>query len=360
MFSKGLLCLLFAACAFAQDYADDQAAREQQLAPNYARQSYNPDIYETARAEPYDFGFQSTDEFGTIMNRQEASDNNGAVRGSYGYTDPFGVFRHVDYVADEYGFRAEVKSNEPGMGTQSPANVQIYAEPPPAGVIVERPYYHPHHLGQGGQGGQSGQASGQQPSRRNPSSSASNSANRQVRPVSSGARLGSSTSGSRSVLYPYVQPQQNAFASNALSNSQYSSSSSSQYPSTVSSQYAANAAAASSSSSTGSQYSTGTAYQASAASVYPARNPYGSQGYATLTASQYGSERASAASAPQPIVPKPYDGPTYKVGNPHVTEFVRADKEKSATYLLPTVVAAGNAPTTLVKHIHTYPAAPAA
>ncbi|GIY17163.1 hypothetical protein CDAR_422511 [Caerostris darwini] len=355
MFSKGLLCLLFVGCALAQEYADDQTAREQQLAPNYARQGYNPDIYESARAEPYDFGFQSTDEFGTIMNRQESSDSNGAVRGSYGYTDPFGVFRHVDYVADEYGFRAEVKSNEPGMGTQSPANVQIYAEPPPAGVIVERPYYHPHHHGQAGQPGQA--ASGQQPSRRNPSSAASNNANRQVRPATSGARYPSSTSGSRAAVYPsYVQPQQNAFTSNALSSNQYSSASSSQYPSTVSNQYAANAAAASTSTSTGSQYATGTTYQASAANVYPARNPYGSQGYATQG---YGGS-GNANAQQQPIVPKPYDGPTYKIGNPHVTEFVKADKEKSGTYLLPTVVATGGAPTTLVKHIHTYPAAPAA
>ncbi|CAL1288469.1 unnamed protein product, partial [Larinioides sclopetarius] len=342
----------------------DQTAREQQLAPNYARQGYNPDFYETGRAEPYDFGFQSTDEFGTIMNRQESSDSNGAVRGSYGYTDPFGVFRHVDYVADEYGFRAEVKSNEPGMGTQSPANVQIYAEPPPAGVIVERPYYHPHAVGQGAQAGQS---AGQQGSRRNPSSSASTNANRQVRPVSSGSRLSSTTSGSRTAVYPYVQPQQSAYSNNALSGSQYGNqygsqyapSNSNQYPSTVSSQYAANAAAAASTStSTGSQYSSGNAYQASAASVYPARNPYGSQGYTTLATSHLGSGRS--ANTEQPIVPKPYDGPTYKIGNPHVTEFTKADKEKSGTYLLPTVVATGGAPTTLVKHIHAYPAAPAA
>ncbi|KAF8782297.1 uncharacterized protein LOC129963844 [Argiope bruennichi] len=359
MFAKSLLCLVLIGCALAQDYSDDQAAREQQLSPNYARQSYNADYYETARAEPYDFGFQSTDEFGTIMNRQESSDNNGAVRGSYGYTDPFGVFRHVDYVADEYGFRAEVKSNEPGMGTQSPANVQIYAEPPPAGVIVERPYYHPHAHAHG-QGSQSGQASGQQASRRNPSSSASTNANRQVRPVSSGARFASTSSATRTSVYPYVQPQQNAFSNNALSGNQYATSNSNQYPSTVSSQYAANAAAAaaSNSASSGSQYATGTTYQASAASVYPARNPYGSQGYAGLATSHLASGRS--ASTEQPIVPRPYDGPTYKIGNPHVTEFTKADKEKSGTYLLPTVVTAGGAPTTLVKHIHTYPAAPVA
>ncbi|XP_015926444.1 uncharacterized protein [Parasteatoda tepidariorum] len=345
MFTKALVCLFVVGCTFAQDYSDDQNAREQQFAPNYAHQGYRNDIYETGKAEPYDFGFQSTDEFGTIMNRKESSDSNGAVRGSYGYTDPFGVFRHVDYVADEFGFRAEVKSNEPGMGTQSPANVQIYAEPPPAGVIVERPYYHPHgYL----QGGQNGQASAQQQQKRNPTASGSNQS-RQVRPVSgsSGSRGSGSTSGNRVAVYPYVAPQQNAFSSNALSTSQY--------PQTVSSQYAANAAAASAS---GSQYSSGSAYQSSA-SVYPSRNAYlDSQSYASQSASQHRASAgsSSASSAQQPIVAKPYDGPTYKVGNPHITDLSRSERQESGTILLPTLVT-GGAPTTLVKHIHTYPSA---
>lgn len=34
--------------------------------------------------------------------------------GSYGYTDAYGVYRKVDYVADENGFRATIRSNEPG------------------------------------------------------------------------------------------------------------------------------------------------------------------------------------------------------------------------------------------------------
>ncbi|KAG8182156.1 hypothetical protein JTE90_014565 [Oedothorax gibbosus] len=356
MIAKGLLCVFLFGVALAQNYGDDQDTDEQQL--SYSSQGYNPNQYDTGRAEPYDFGFQSTDEFGTIMNRQESSDNNGAVRGSYGYTDPHGVFRHVDYVADEYGFRAEVKSNEPGMGTQSPANVQIYAEPPPAGVIVERAYHHhPHGHGH------AHAASGQQATRRNPSGAgSSNAAVRQVRP-SSGRSASSGASVTRTV-YPYAQPQhQNTYSSNSVSSNN-------QYPATVSSQYAANSAAVASS---GNQYSTeysassagasaATGYQASAsaypASVYPARNPYGSQGYSTLTSTQYGSSAGSASSGSQqaPIVAKPYDGPTYKIGNPHVTEFKRSDKQHGASYLLPTVVATGNAPTTLVKHIHTYPA----
>lgn len=277
------------------------------------------------------------------MNRQESSDNNGAVRGSYGYTDPYGVFRHVDYVADEYGFRAEVKSNEPGMGTQSPANVVIYAEPPPAGVIVERPYYQ-YQPGQVGQPG--GQASGQQPSRRNPTTAATNNANRQVRPTN---RVQPTTTTTRTAVYPFVAPQPNAFASNAVSTSQY--------PPTVSNEYAANSAVRAASNTN--QYGNG--YQASA-SAYPARGTYlSSQGYSAQTSSQVRSTAgsSSSSSSQQPIVAKPYDGPTYKIGNPHVTDLVRAEKEESGSILLPSVVTTGGVPT-LVKHIHAYPAAPTA
>ncbi|XP_054724434.1 uncharacterized protein LOC129234457 [Uloborus diversus] len=339
MFSKAVLCLLLLGSALAQDYSDEPSAREQQFAPSYApRQgSYNPqDIYETGRAEPYDFGFQSTDEFGTLMTRQETSDDAGAVRGSYGYTDPFGVFRHVDYVADQFGFRAEVKSNEPGMGTQSPAHVHIYAEPPPAGVIVERPYYHPH------QSGQQSAASGQQPSRRNPSPSASNqAANRQsVRPAT---RVQGSGSNTRASLHPYVQPHQSSYNSNVVA------SGSNQYPPTVSSQYAAQQT--SSSSSSGQYGAFQGQYGASSGPSYALRSPYASS-----------SGRAASFSAAQATIvsPKPYDGPTYRIGNPHVTEIRPAsEKEESGSVLLPTVLTTGGGPT-IVKHIHAYPAAPTA
>jgi hypothetical protein len=38
-------------------------------------------------AEPYNYGYQTTDEQGNSVTRQEVSDGNGAVRGSYSYTD---------------------------------------------------------------------------------------------------------------------------------------------------------------------------------------------------------------------------------------------------------------------------------
>jgi hypothetical protein len=64
---------------------------------------------------PYTYGFQSADEFGTTLTRQESADGGGVVTGSYGYTDAQGLSRLVEYVADAAGFRASVKTNEPGM-----------------------------------------------------------------------------------------------------------------------------------------------------------------------------------------------------------------------------------------------------
>lgn len=48
------------------------------------------------------------------------------VHGSYGYHDTNGIFREVVYVADKDGFRASVKSNEPGMSdNKDPASVKL-------------------------------------------------------------------------------------------------------------------------------------------------------------------------------------------------------------------------------------------
>ncbi|GIX67275.1 hypothetical protein CEXT_791351 [Caerostris extrusa] len=41
-------------------------------------------------------------------------------QGSYGYTNNKGIARQVNYVADHAGFRAQVKTNEPGTADQNP------------------------------------------------------------------------------------------------------------------------------------------------------------------------------------------------------------------------------------------------
>ncbi|XP_023211311.1 larval cuticle protein LCP-30-like [Centruroides sculpturatus] len=80
--------------------------------------------------QPYDFGYETKDEYGGSQNRQESSDGHGGIKGTYGYTDPHGIYRQVDYVADEHGFRAKVRTNEPGTANQNPAAVGVHAEPP--------------------------------------------------------------------------------------------------------------------------------------------------------------------------------------------------------------------------------------
>ncbi|XP_076307727.1 cuticle protein 10.9-like [Tachypleus tridentatus] len=91
---------------------------------------YHPDPYYAA-PEPYNFGFQTADEFGTQLSRQETGDGSGAVTGSYGYADANGIWRQVRYVADGAGFRAEVDTNEPGTDNQNPADVIVSANPAP-------------------------------------------------------------------------------------------------------------------------------------------------------------------------------------------------------------------------------------
>ncbi|XP_064488508.1 cuticle protein 10.9-like [Ornithodoros turicata] len=73
---------------------------------------------------PYSFGYQLTDTH-SDQHRHEKSDGLGTVQGSYGYTDAWGHFRQVDYVADKWGFRAKVHTNEPGTASKHPAHVQM-------------------------------------------------------------------------------------------------------------------------------------------------------------------------------------------------------------------------------------------
>jgi hypothetical protein len=91
---------------------------------------------ESGPSEPYTYGYQLQDEEGNTVSRQETSDGNGAVRGSYSYTDTQGLRRTVNYVADAGGYRAEVQTNEPGTANANPADVSITAEEPPAAVVA--------------------------------------------------------------------------------------------------------------------------------------------------------------------------------------------------------------------------------
>ncbi|KAF8763456.1 adult-specific rigid cuticular protein 15.5-like [Argiope bruennichi] len=71
--------------------------------------------------------------YGTATNaRAEVGDAAGNKQGSYTITDIDGRARRVDYVADAAGFRASVKTNEPGTALSAPASAAIaspYAPP---------------------------------------------------------------------------------------------------------------------------------------------------------------------------------------------------------------------------------------
>ncbi|XP_075587275.1 uncharacterized protein LOC124498675 [Dermatophagoides farinae] len=93
--------------------------------------------------EPYSFNFNVNDDSGNGQFRREEGDRNGVVRGSYGYTDAWGLYRIVDYVADKNGFRATIRTNEPGLvernpvtnEVDNPAHIQVAAEDTPAKVV---------------------------------------------------------------------------------------------------------------------------------------------------------------------------------------------------------------------------------
>ncbi|GIX90598.1 hypothetical protein CDAR_584481 [Caerostris darwini] len=56
-----------------------------------------------------------------------------------GFTDDRGIARQVNYVADHAGFRAQVKTNEPGTANQSPTAIRMISNDPYTRGAV-RPY----------------------------------------------------------------------------------------------------------------------------------------------------------------------------------------------------------------------------
>ncbi|XP_042905562.1 cuticle protein 10.9 [Parasteatoda tepidariorum] len=81
---------------------------------------------------PYSFNYLSESEDGGRSTHQESSDGSGKVTGTYTINNIEGHSRVVEYVADENGFRAIVKSNEPGTTNQNPADVTVESSAPEA------------------------------------------------------------------------------------------------------------------------------------------------------------------------------------------------------------------------------------
>ncbi|KAK8768906.1 cuticle protein 16.8-like [Amblyomma americanum] len=95
------------------------------LAVAYAQQ---PD--DSGPPEPYEFKYNVQDEEGNTQMHEQSSDGSGTVRGTYGYTDKDGLFRIVEYVADANGYRAMIKTNEPGTKTGGSADAPVESSAP--------------------------------------------------------------------------------------------------------------------------------------------------------------------------------------------------------------------------------------
>ncbi|XP_077548398.1 adult-specific rigid cuticular protein 15.7-like [Haemaphysalis longicornis] len=65
----------------------------------------------------YSFGYNVVNGLGAANSRYETGAAYGPVVGSYTLADIDGRARRVDYVADKLGFRAVVRTNEPGTKT---------------------------------------------------------------------------------------------------------------------------------------------------------------------------------------------------------------------------------------------------
>lgn len=121
-------------------YGQQQASSYGQQQQSYGQQSYAkqaPAKYEPEPSYPpmpFSWGYDLSDGYGAAQYHKETGDEYGKRVGSYGYTDAYGIYRQVDYVADEHGFHATVKSNEPGLqkGQESPASTEFVVYEPPS------------------------------------------------------------------------------------------------------------------------------------------------------------------------------------------------------------------------------------
>ncbi|KAF8791767.1 Cuticle protein 16.8 like protein [Argiope bruennichi] len=78
-----------------------------------------------AKPIPYSFSYTSNTEDGGSSGHQENGDGAGRVTGSYTVTDLEGHNRVIEYIADENGFRATVRTNEPGTANLNSADVKM-------------------------------------------------------------------------------------------------------------------------------------------------------------------------------------------------------------------------------------------
>ncbi|XP_037499097.1 adult-specific rigid cuticular protein 15.7-like [Rhipicephalus sanguineus] len=99
----------------------------------------------------YKFGYDIVDGHGSINGRHETGSAYGPVHGSYYLGIIDGRHRQVHYVADKWGFRAMVKTNEHGTKTSLPAAAPYHSangkHVPAYGIGGGHGHYHHHGHG---------------------------------------------------------------------------------------------------------------------------------------------------------------------------------------------------------------------
>ncbi|GBL84928.1 hypothetical protein AVEN_42196-1 [Araneus ventricosus] len=86
---------------------------------------------------PYQYGYAFADGLGMSQHRNEVADGTGAVKGAYGYQDPLGVYRNVEYTAGKDGYKAVIRSNEPGTSNHAVGDAVYIVELPPPAAIAQ-------------------------------------------------------------------------------------------------------------------------------------------------------------------------------------------------------------------------------
>ncbi|CAM1326345.1 Uncharacterised protein g9231 [Pycnogonum litorale] len=93
---------------------------------------------------PYQYGYQVKHYDDTEHGKQEEMDITGKVTGSFYITIPyFKTMRKVSYVAThDDGIKFYIETNEPGVGDEPSADVDLTVKPPPPGVYSKKWKHH--------------------------------------------------------------------------------------------------------------------------------------------------------------------------------------------------------------------------
>ncbi|CAM1154353.1 Uncharacterised protein g10991 [Pycnogonum litorale] len=158
MFNFALICVIVTTASCSSYYDEPYDDYRYGTSYRYGRRAYDGYGYGATAvdnvvakpnkpATPYEMGYDIVDEYGNANSRRESGDTAGNKFGSYSIALADGRKRIVEYKADHRGFRAIVKSNEPGTDqSQDAADVDNqsldgYSVKKPKTVVAPAPSY---------------------------------------------------------------------------------------------------------------------------------------------------------------------------------------------------------------------------